>query len=218
MKKAVFIDFYGTLVHEGGPIAAEVVQRVCASGKEKNPQVVYRHWWTCFNACVKEANAEKFYNQYTLARRAFAETVAAFSSGEDPDSLCRRMIEHWAHPAPFPDSGPFLDGLRLPYYVISNGDSVFLDAALCGLDFHPAGVVSSEKAQAYKPDPRIFQAALREAGLNAGEVLHIGDSMDNDANAAKALGIEAFWLNRGGEGQGGFGSLTEILERLTEEA
>ena len=37
MIKAVFVDFYGTLVRENGPIVGEVLADICAAGEEKDP-------------------------------------------------------------------------------------------------------------------------------------------------------------------------------------
>lgn len=200
MIKAVLIDFYGTLVKESGPVVEEALQKICSTGKEKNPGKVFGVWWKCFNRLVEEANRGEFANQFTLALRAFEETVRFCESLADPGALCERMIEQWAHPEPYPESRAFLEELErkgIPYYLVTNGDSRFLDIAVQELGAHPAGVISSEKAGAYKPDIRIFREALRQAGILSEEAVHIGDSAGNDYEAAKKAGILAVWLNRG---------------------
>ena len=42
----------------------------------------------------------------------------------------------------------------------------------------------------------VFELALKETGLNADEVIHIGDSISSDVKGASALGIRTLWLNR----------------------
>lgn len=200
MIKAVLIDFYGTLVKESGPVVEKTLRRICSTGKEKNPITVLGFWWQCFDRQIKEANRGEFANQFTLALRAFEETVRFFEASEDSGVLCEWMIEQWAHPKPYPESRAFLEELEregMPYYLVTNGDSRFLDIAIEELGAHPAGVISSEKAGAYKPDIRIFQEALARAGVAAEEAVHIGDSAGNDYAAAKKAGIHAIWLNRG---------------------
>lgn len=218
MKQAIFLDFYGTLVHEDGPIASEVVQAVCTGGAQPDPRAVYRYWWQCFSALIERSNRAGFVTQYALADAAFVETVSHFASSADPHALCRRMIAHWSHPLLFSDSLHFVYALPVPYYFVTNGDTAFLDVAIEALGLHPAGVISSERAQAYKPDPRIFSAALDAAGLPARAVVHIGDSLANDVTAARAAGIDALWLNRTRadvpEGITAVASLTEAQERL----
>ena len=53
-------------------------------------------------------------------------------------------------------------------------------------------------AGASKPDPAIFEYALELAGCSAARALHVGDSLEEDVNGARAAGIEAVWLNRAG--------------------
>lgn len=218
MKQAIFLDFYGTLVHEDGPIASEVVQAVCAGGASCDPRAVYRYWWQCFSALTAQSNRTGFVTQYALADAAFVQTVSHFASAADPHALCRRMIAHWSHPGLFSDSLRFVYALDVPYYFVTNGDTAFLNVAIEALNLHPAGVISSERAQAYKPDPRIFAAALDAAGLPAQAVVHIGDSLSNDVIAARAAGIDALWLNRTGadvpEGFEAVAGLAQAQEQL----
>lgn len=49
---------------------------------------------------------------------------------------------------------------------------------------------------AIKPSPRLFEAVLREVGVEPTELLHIGDKPDRDAAAAEAAGCRALALGR----------------------
>jgi putative hydrolase of the HAD superfamily len=55
-------------------------------------------------------------------------------------------------------------------------------------------VADSTLVGAMKPDRRIFDHAVGELGVAAGEVLHIGDSYERDVVAARAAGLHAVWL------------------------
>lgn len=56
-------------------------------------------------------------------------------------------------------------------------------------------VVISEEVGIAKPDPRIFVPALEKIGVEAGDVLYVGDSVTSDMAAARNAGMDFCWLN-----------------------
>jgi putative hydrolase of the HAD superfamily len=52
-------------------------------------------------------------------------------------------------------------------------------------------VIDSSLVGVEKPDPRIFEAALRALDLPAGAVVHVGDSVHFDIEGARSAGIRA---------------------------
>jgi putative hydrolase of the HAD superfamily len=88
-------------------------------------------------------------------------------------------------------------GLRLA--VVSNWDErlpPLLDDL--GVGCHLDTVVYSAALGIEKPDPRIFAEALRRLGIEAGEAVHVGDSLKEDVEGALAAGMEALHLVRPG--------------------
>jgi len=61
-----------------------------------------------------------------------------------------------------------------------------------------------------KPDIRFYQEALRRCGLQASEVLMIGDSMTTDVLGAQAAGMDALYFDRQKD------SLLEIVKPLID--
>lgn len=59
-------------------------------------------------------------------------------------------------------------------------------------------LVVSEAVGVAKPDPRIFEIALRRVGARPADAVMIGDSWSNDVRGARAAGIRAIWFNRFG--------------------
>jgi len=55
-------------------------------------------------------------------------------------------------------------------------------------------VIDSSRVGLFKPDPRIYQAALQAFALLADEVAVIGDSLGKDCVPARALGMRTVWL------------------------
>jgi putative hydrolase of the HAD superfamily len=74
------------------------------------------------------------------------------------------------------------------------------------------GVVTSASAGARKPDPAIFAPALELAGCDPEEALHVGDTPEEDVDAARAAGIRVLLVDR--DGGGDIASLAEIEEHL----
>lgn len=62
-------------------------------------------------------------------------------------------------------------------------------------------LVISEAAGVSKPDPAIFELALRMAGTSAQEAIMLGDSWTNDVMGAVGAGVAAAWLDRTGAGR-----------------
>ncbi len=97
----------------------------------------------------------------------------------------------------FPDVEPTLDQLAAHFKlgVLSNGNSY---PERCGLGGHFAFVIFSQDVQVRKPDRRVFEIAARKAGCPLDELLHVGDSLENDVAGARDAGARTVWLNREG--------------------
>ena len=104
---------------------------------------------------------------------------------------------------PFPDVKPALSELRergLRLVIASNWDwSLPQWVERAGLDGLVDGTASSAVVGAAKPAPDVFREALRLAGAEPAEALHVGDSLEGDVHGARGAGIRAVLIQRGGE-------------------
>ena len=66
------------------------------------------------------------------------------------------------------------------------------------LEHYFSAIVESAVVGVRKPDPAIYRLGVEAAGVDASEVLVVGDSYDKDIVPAKAIGCKAVWLK--GEG------------------
>jgi 2-haloalkanoic acid dehalogenase type II len=96
---------------------------------------------------------------------------------------------------PYDDVLPALQTLRERYRLglLSNGNSY---PERCGFEGIFDSVVFSQERRIEKPDPTIFRITLRELGCSEAELLHVGDSLENDVEGAHGAGIMCAWLNR----------------------
>jgi 2-haloalkanoic acid dehalogenase type II len=118
----------------------------------------------------------------------------------------------------YPDAPPALAVLRargLRLACVSNWD-VSLPQVLerCGLGAAFDVVVTSAGSGSRKPDPAIFEVALERCGCRPGQVLHVGDSADEDVAGAEAAGIRCLLIDRDGGAE--IGSLAEVAGRLDQ--
>lgn len=71
-----------------------------------------------------------------------------------------------------------------------------------GLSQHLDLIVASAEEGIEKPDPRIFELALKRANCLPENAAMIGDRLDNDIMPAKRLGLKTIWIRQGFGGMG----------------
>lgn len=95
----------------------------------------------------------------------------------------------------FNDVLPSLKTLRTKYVlgILSNGNSY---PERCGLEDMFQFVVFSQDYGIEKPNPKLFQIGVEKAGCSKQQLLHVGDSLQEDIAGAGNVGIKCVWLNR----------------------
>ena len=216
MIKALFLDFYGTVVYEDGEVIEKIVQEIIRTGNEESRSEVGGYWWHEFQTGFMKAHGENFETQRAVEYRSLANTIEHFGSSADADALSNEMFEYWRKPPIFPESKEFFEKCPVPIYIVSNIDRADILAAIEYHGLKPAGVFTSEDARSYKPEKELFELALDSTGLSADQVIHIGDSFSSDVKGAGAVDIKAIWVNRRGLPVPGntmaIGNLLEIFQ------
>lgn len=206
LPEALLLDALGTLVALEPP--APKLRRALLSGfgvsvSERDAELAIAAEIAYYRSHLDEGRDEA-----TLAalRRACAQAMGAALPTEarerlDPDALESALLESLEFSV-FEDVRPSLRELRdrgLRLVVVSNWD-VSLTDVLRRLELSPLldGIVTSAAAGARKPAAAIFERALRVAGAAPGLAAHVGDSVVEDIEGARAAGIEAILLRRDG--------------------
>jgi putative hydrolase of the HAD superfamily len=98
----------------------------------------------------------------------------------------------------FDDALPALEWLssRYPVVAVSNGNA---DVHRVGIGAHFRASLNAHGFGAAKPDPSIFHAAAQAAGVDASQVLHVGDDAHLDGVGALNAGMQLAWVNREGQ-------------------
>ena len=235
MIKVITFDFYNTLVKFWPPLE-EIQTAACfAKGLTASPEAIRRGYAKAdilFNRANEEAplslrSPEQRLDFFSEYEQLILETAGIPVTRTLAREVWELAIAVPKQFTPFEDTLPALTALRDRSYrlgIITNlrGDlAPLVDRAGIGnyLDF----CVNSTLAGKEKPHPPIFEEALRQAGVDPGEVLHIGDQVRSDVAGARAMGMHAALLDRGGwhepvNGSPKISSLGEIAGLLESES
>lgn len=211
--KALFVDFYGTIVHEDGEVIKKITEIIQKTGFTNDISEIDSFWWKDFQTMFQNSYGDTFETQRALEEKSLEHTLAKFKSTANAKELSNLMFAHWVKPPIFEDSKEFFEKSPVPIYIVSNIDTDDINRAIEYHDLKPAGVFTSEDARAYKPRKELFKLALDKTGLAPEEVIHIGDSISSDVKGASALGIHTLWLNRFGKDvPEGIRSISTLIE------
>lgn len=215
MIKAVFLDYTGTIIEEGGPDGMEMLKRCWKNSDIESMEAMLAYWWKLIKAYEAVSYKESYITEDEIVDRALAECTEKIHLKENFAELHRLCQRFWMYAPAFPDTKEFFDKCSVPIFVISNNGLSYVEEGMRDKDLHPAGIICGDMVRAYKPHEEIFLKALEVSGLNAEEVIHIGDSVTSDVAGAVRAGITPVLLDRQGdkscEGVTVIHSLTEAL-------
>ena len=137
--------------------------------------------------------------------RVDAETLKLLGIPDPEDRIVNAMHSALTSPLtqpPYAESEEVLKELyetEVPMHIVSNNTDLLLEkVARLGWTRYFASVTFSQEVGAEKPDRRVFEQALRRAGCEPADVVHVGDSWEADYVGAKKAGLRGIWLNRDG--------------------
>ena len=193
----IFMDFYGTIAC--GDRAA--VERCCenviaALGLSMTAPELAVRWGEVFFAHIDRHNGERFYSLTELEALSLVETVGAEAGPFDPVPLVQELVDYWRRPPLFEEAKQAIAMLPIPVCIVSNVDTADILHACEHHQLHFDQIITSEDTKSYKPDSRIFEAALARTGWSPDRVLHVGDSLYSDVMGAHGAGLRAVWVRR----------------------
>jgi putative hydrolase of the HAD superfamily len=207
--RAIFFDAADTLFELAEPVSCVYARHFHEAGFSIGEDEVRRAFGQVFRSLPPPDYTTN--QDGDLAERAWwrnvvkvtADLCGVVSEGDRFEALFWGLFRHYAGGAAyraFPEAVPVLRGLKeegFELVVVSNFDRrLHRIVEELGLAGWFSVVVSSADARSRKPDPGIFQHALKLLDLEAAQVVHIGDSLDADVRGAEQVGIRAFLLER----------------------
>ena len=206
--KGVFFDLYGTILIYGDVQAAwadwlaAFYERLSANGLSM-PREAFAEQCDGFFSKPAPSPQEDGLTVYERRIHAFATELGVDLSELQIQKTADATIEAWDEYMPLdPEAKDVLSALRRTRTVglISNYDHpphVYLLLAKLGLAALFDVVVVSGEVGIEKPDPRIFELAIRQAKLQPREVVYVGDTSD-DVHGALGAGLCPILIRREG--------------------
>ena len=205
MKKALLFDFGGTLdtdgIHWSEKFFEVYMQFHIPISKENFREAFVYSERTIVNIIKPDFNLKqtlktqlKYQLEY-LQKNNFLPEVFSFITDELTEYCYRTVVQN------VEISKEILEQLSPEYLlaVISNfyGNIETVLEEL-SLKKYFTSILDSAVVGIRKPDPKIFEIALNELGVNPNDAVMIGDSYTNDIVPAKLIGCKTIWINNKG--------------------
>ncbi|MGN9810533.1 HAD family hydrolase [Micromonospora sp. BQ11] len=177
----------------GGLVAVlEQMRRLTPAAAEVSLADLESDWHTVFGARTSAPVVE-------IRRAALARSLArAGLDGHLDDLAALFFTRRFALTRPYPDVPPALTALRRRWTLgyATNGNS---RAERCGLaDEFAFEIYAHDGGLPKKPDPEFYAAVVAAAGVPAGQIAYVGDSLVHDVLGPQRAGLRGVWLNRHG--------------------
>ena len=204
--RAIFFDAGGTLFRpfpSVGHYYSTVAARHGCSAEAEEIEAAFRRVWSEHDGIgdLRSHSDEKIEKEFW--RKIVTAVFKDFKGLKAFDPFFDELHDLFAEPGVwklYPEVEEVLRSLKERKYIlgmVSNWDSRLLKlCAGLGIDRYFDFKVISAVFGAAKPDPKIFREALKKANVPAGEVVHVGDSLEDDVRGAHLSGIRAIWLDR----------------------
>lgn len=207
MKKILIFDFGGTIVTD--------------ESDDLLHMAFYREFLNKFNIRVSEYELfdflkmkikeilknshlkwENLKNAYTAFLAEFLQTKGFNPSQAHLEAFKELyLLYHEKYTEPFPNAVETLIKLKSAGFrlaIISNIDNEIIEPVLKKLGIYELFelIVTSEDLGFGKPTKEIFQYTLSKLGVRPEEAIFIGDSLTNDVEGAKNVGMEAIHFGK----------------------
>lgn len=152
------------------------------------------HLWDLY----KKGEIKKPY----LREERFRGTLKHF--GIESEELAEQVSQDYVYLSPrktqlFPHSIDVISELSKNYqlHIITNGFSEvqFIKMDKSGLTPYFDQVITSEMVGVQKPNPEVFEYALKKAKASVNESVMIGDDQDSDIKGAQGVGMDTIFVN-----------------------
>src|SRR5579862_1322359 len=220
--RGILFDLFGTLITfdpgrlpelrtPAGPVRSTVaaLEGLLAEWVREVPAVMF--WQALLSVSDEMARARAYDHIELPSRERFRRALERVGCDEATQAEAAVHLSR-AHMAVIVDTTVFppahadlVTALRPRYRlgVVSNFDDTgaAYDILLRhGIARHLDTIVVSEALGLCKPHPAVLRAGMRGLGLDAADVLLVGDTFAEDVLGARATGIDAAWIDAAGRG------------------
>ena len=196
MIKAVFIDYTGTTVKNGGYELLEFGRLVVENSDFTCVKEFLRDWYSLWRSIEIKCYKETYMTSDEILDYCLNVLVNEYNLNYDLNLLKDLVHGFWSNAPIYDDALEFFNKVNLPIYVLTNNAIKYVDKSMKSKGLKPKRIISSDEVNAYKPHIELFNYALNIAKCKPSEVIHIGDSLKSDYYGAINAGINAYLVLR----------------------
>jgi putative hydrolase of the HAD superfamily len=209
--RVIFLDAVGTLFGVKGSVGEAYRTIAHQFGVEADAATLNQAFFHQFKAATAMAfpgvaAAEIPRREYewweSIAYQTFQQ-VGVVDRFSDFSNFFATLYDYFAQADPWfvytdvPQALSYWQEQDIELGVLSNFDTrIHAVLRALNLDQFFSSVTISTEVGAAKPNAMVFQAALDKHNCSAPQAWHIGDSLQEDYEGAKAAGLRAIWLKR----------------------
>jgi 2-haloalkanoic acid dehalogenase type II len=197
----VIFDMFNTIAQDGTDLWRQTFEAIINEQRlETTPEQLRRAWdYGAGNFRDRRtAPGAQFISYLDGWAYAFAEAFNELDLKGDAMAASQRSIDDLGTRPLFPDAAEALSilGQTRQLGVISNADDAYLDPVVARIPVSLGAVISSEALRCYKPDRRLFEAAVDQLSVRPSECAYVGDRQFEDVMGSRSVGMTAIWINR----------------------
>lgn len=196
MTKVIFLDYTGTITQENCKAVQEVVMRIIKNSVLKTPQEALSYWWSNLKQMEEISYLDAYKTEDEIVTILLKRCENEIKLNYNLEELHKLFQDFWTYSPVYSDAKEFFEKCKLPIYILTNNGVEYVQACMRLNGLKPAGIICGDMVKAYKPHRELFEKALQVSGYQAGEVLHIGDSMSSDVKGALNVGITPILIDR----------------------
>ncbi|ADT84201.1 TIGR02253 family HAD-type hydrolase [Thermococcus barophilus] len=224
MIKAVFFDFVGTLLSKESEAVThlKIMEEVL---KNANAEINTKQLLEEYDHLTKEEFSKlagKPYKPIRIIEVEITERLAKKYNFEVPEDFWQIHLKmHQLYGKLYPEVVETLKELRKRGYhvgLITDSDNDYLRAHLEALGIFDLfdSITTSEEAGFFKPHPKVFETALKKAGVKGEEAVYVGDNPLKDCVGARQVDMISILLDKTGEKRELWGECEFIISDLKE--
>ena len=197
----VIFDMFNTIAQDGTDLWRQTFEAIIEEQRLDTTPEELRHAWDYGAGNFRDrrtAPGAPFISYLDGWAEAFSTAFDELNVKGDGRAASQKSIDDLGTRPLFPDSTEALSILGQSYRlaVISNADDAYLDPVVARLPAKLESVISSEAVRCYKPDRRLFDAAVSQLGVQPSECAYVGDRQFEDVMGSRTVGMTAIWINR----------------------
>lgn len=217
--RALTFDCYGTLIDWETGIGVALERHAKLRGFAAPPLEGFLAAFGRLETTVQQANPGWLYPRVLAECFTHLANSFAFPASSEDARAFGESVGEWP---PFSDSGAALRRLqsRFKLVVVSNVDRASFSRSATALGVEFDAIVTAQDVGAYKPDARMFTAAIAACGAlgaTRDSIVHVAQSLYHDVATARSLGMKTVWVDRRAGREGGATPPSDALPDLRVE-